>query len=198
MGEGAVVHTPREPAGRAGVHVRMWVAWVLGCSSSVAAPPSLCEGLVEADGFDFPVGAPDARGYYDAQPFGQNTHLGSDWNGLGGGDSDFGDPVFAVAAGRVVSSDLAGPGWGRVVRVVHTTHGACVESLYAHVSRVDVVVGQLVSRGARVGAIGDADGVYKAHLHFELRTAPERPLGGGYGEPDGQVDAAAFIRAHRP
>ncbi|MBL4587064.1 MAG: hypothetical protein JKX84_08430, partial [Flavobacteriales bacterium] len=29
-----------------------------------------------SDGFDFPVGPPDAKGYYNAQPFGKNEHLG--------------------------------------------------------------------------------------------------------------------------
>jgi len=32
--------------------------------------------LPVADGFELPVGAPDGAGYYDAQPFGTNTHLG--------------------------------------------------------------------------------------------------------------------------
>ncbi len=30
-----------------------------------------------ADGFDYPVGMPDGKGYYDAQPFTKNRHLGS-------------------------------------------------------------------------------------------------------------------------
>lgn len=57
-----------------------------------------------SDGFDLPVGPPDAVGYYDAQPIGGDRgHLGSDWNGNGGGDSDLGDPIYA-AAGGVVSA----------------------------------------------------------------------------------------------
>ena len=37
-----------------------------GCGTSIAADAP------NADGFDFPVGPPDARGWYDAQPFGKN------------------------------------------------------------------------------------------------------------------------------
>ncbi|MCP4808387.1 MAG: hypothetical protein GY913_06235 [Proteobacteria bacterium] len=39
--------------------------------------------LPATDGFDQPVGHPDAEGYFDAQPFGVNHHLGQDWNGNG-------------------------------------------------------------------------------------------------------------------
>lgn len=50
-----------------------------------------------SDGFNFPIGKPDAKGYYNAQKFGENNHLGDDWNGNGGGNSDLGDEVFSCA-----------------------------------------------------------------------------------------------------
>lgn len=155
-----------------------------------------------ADGFDFPVGGGRALGYYDAQPFGDNQHLGSDWNDVRGGDSDLGAPVTAVAAGRVVEAADLGGGWGNVVRVVHRVRDGgrirAVESVYAHLDRIDVAAGALVARGQAIGTIGTASGRYRAHLHLELRGAVGRPLGGGYGAPDGQLDPTAFIRAHRP
>lgn len=151
------------------------------------------------DGFDFPVGPPDADGYYDAQPFATAEHLGSDWNGNGGGDSDFGDSVHAVATGRVVFAADVGGGWGNVVRIVHRCDDVEVESLYAHLAAIETVVGARVERGARIGTIGDAGGQYFAHLHFELRAAPGLPIGGGYGPAtDTHVDPTAFILAHRP
>lgn len=150
------------------------------------------------DGLDFPVGDPDGRGYYDAQPFGVNQHLGNDWNGRGGGDSDLGDPVFAIGAGEVTAAADHGGGWGQVVRVVHWIDGRPIESVYAHLARIDVVVGQRVARRQALGTIGTADGRYPAHLHLELRAVPGLPLGGGYGTPIGQLDPTAFIRAHRP
>ncbi|MEM8889827.1 MAG: M23 family peptidase, partial [Bacteroidota bacterium] len=36
--------------------------------------------------FDYPVGKPDARGYYNAQGFQKNNHLGDDWNANTGGN----------------------------------------------------------------------------------------------------------------
>lgn len=147
------------------------------------------------DGFDFPVGAPDAVGYYDAQPFGTNTHLGSDWNGNGGTDTDFGDPIYAASSGVVVdATDYAGD-WGNVVRIQHPCG---IETLYAHLDTVGVVVGAPVKRGQIIGTMGDAHGRYLAHLHFELRDK-QLPLGGGYSEwHNGYLDPTAYIRRHRP
>jgi murein DD-endopeptidase MepM/ murein hydrolase activator NlpD len=152
-------------------------------------------------GFDWPVGLPDAAGYYDAQPFGVNGHLGEDWNGQGGGDSDLGDPVFAIADGVVTSASHEGAGWGNVVRVAHECGeqpGARSESLYAHLSVVEVTPGAIVLRGQRVGTIGTADGQYPAHLHLELRNTVGAPTGGGYGDSRGHLAPSAFIARHRP
>jgi murein DD-endopeptidase MepM/ murein hydrolase activator NlpD len=147
-------------------------------------------------GFDFPVGPPDAAGYYDAQPFGANHHLGNDWNGVGGGDSDLGDPVYAVADGFVVEAMDHGGGWGNVIRVVHGC-GDDVESLYAHLETIEVLAGVPVSRGQRLGTIGTAGGQYRAHLHLELRDR-RLPLGGGYAEDHtGYLDPTEYIRRHR-
>jgi len=49
-----------------------------------------------SDGFDFPIGKPNARGYYNAQKFQENNHLGDDWNGVGGGNSDLGDAIYTI------------------------------------------------------------------------------------------------------
>ncbi len=155
-----------------------------------------------ADGFDMPVGAPDGEGYYNAQGFGTNSHLGEDWNGLGGGSSDYGDPVYAIGVGRVsFVGDLPG-GWGQVVRIVHRYEEGgevhAVESLYAHLSESSVRVDDVVARGQRIGAIGDADGAYVAHLHLELRSRVGMSIGPGYSQNTrGYLSPSAFISAHR-
>ena len=156
-------------------------------------------GVVRAcGGFDFPVGPPDGRGYYDAQPFGQDRHLGSDWNGVGGGNSDLGDPVHSIADGVVTAADDLGGGWGRVVRVVHRCGADRPEALYAHLDQVAVAPGQAVTRGQVLGTIGTAGGRYPAHLHLELRDRPGLPVGSGYGAATGgYLDPTRFIRDHR-
>jgi murein DD-endopeptidase MepM/ murein hydrolase activator NlpD len=168
---------------------------VTGQPSQPPAPIAACAG------FDYPVGPPDASGYYDAQPFGANDHLGNDWNGNDGGDSDLGDPVHAIAAGVVSVATDHGGGWGNVVRVVHACSevpGHKVESLYAHLDTIEVHAGQRLGRGQRLGTIGTAGGQYRAHLHLELRARPAMPLGGGYSkDTTGYLDPSAFILRHR-
>jgi murein DD-endopeptidase MepM/ murein hydrolase activator NlpD len=149
-----------------------------------------------SDGFDFPVGPPNADGYYDAQPFGgPDHHLGNDWNGNGGLDTDLGDPVFATSSGIVVDATDYHGGWGNVIRIQHPCG---IESLYAHLDVIGVNIGMYVKRGQQIGTIGDAHGRYRAHLHFELRDRP-LPLGEGYSEfHNGWLDPTAFVRLHRP
>jgi murein DD-endopeptidase MepM/ murein hydrolase activator NlpD len=152
--------------------------------------------LPACDGFDFPVGKPDAVGYYDAQPFGVTRHLGNDWNGNGGRDTDLGDPVYAAATGIVISAVDVGFDWGNVVRIAH---GCGIETLYAHLGAIETHAGALVQRGDRIGVIGKIPGSTGAHLHFEMRDRP-LPLGGGYADeiPPGYLDPTAYIKTHRP
>jgi len=140
--------------------------------------------------FDFPVGSEHGALTYNAQPFQENRHLGEDFNGVGGQDSDLGDPVFAVADGKVLYAGVPSPGWGNVVMLLHETGEAkMVESVYGHLDAIRVPVGGQVRRGDIIGTIGSAEGRYLAHLHFELRSAPALDTGAGYGDtPQGRLD----------
>src|SRR5438067_13186835 len=70
-----------------------------------------------ADGFDFPVGKPDAQGYYKARGFRSRGHLGVDWDGIRGGDTDLGDPIYSIGDGVVVFARHCHMGWGTVIIV---------------------------------------------------------------------------------
>jgi murein DD-endopeptidase MepM/ murein hydrolase activator NlpD len=152
-----------------------------------------------AKGFDYPVGKPDARGYYNAQGFEGTTHLGDDWNAVTGGNSDLGDPIYAIANGYVNFAEDINGGWGNVIRLWHRTADSInVESLYAHCDTILVRVGDFVEKGQQIGTIGDAHGSYLAHLHLEIREDLELPIGGGYSsDKTGYLDPTAFIKAHR-
>jgi len=181
--------------------------------------------LLFSDGFDYPVGVPqsqggtgyvteanDGDGYYNAQDFGEwngdygGYHLGEDWNGEGGGDTDFGDPVYAVSNGKVVYARDAGPGWGNVIIINHTLlDGSAVQSMYAHLRYGSLLVseGNIILRGTKIGEIGKGynDNEYAAHLHFEIRF----PTCDRWGQPGpgyssdltGWTDPSNFIDTHR-
>ena len=130
-----------------------------------------------ADGFDFPVGKPNAAGYYKARGLRLRSprHFGEDWNGRGGGNSDLGDPVYSCADGIVTFAHNVRQGWGNVALIRHAYRDPksgkvkFIDSLYGHLDKMSVKVGQKVKRGEKVGTIGTNYGMYPAHLHFEMR-----------------------------
>ncbi|PWR22910.1 M23 family metallopeptidase [Zavarzinia aquatilis] len=76
-----------------------------------------------------------------------------------------GTPVAAAAAGQVT---LAEPDLYFTGGTVIIDHGAGVQTLYAHLSRVDVRVGQTVKAGDVIALSGKTGRVTGAHLHFGL------------------------------
>lgn len=158
--------------------------------------------LPAATRFDFPLGTQHGALAYDAQPFTANNHLGDDLNGIGGENSDLGDPIFAVADGRVLLAREGGPGWGNIVIVLHAYEERgmrkYVQSYYAHVLAMLVKPGDMVHRGEEIATVGTGGGKYLAHLHFEMREFVTPFVGAGYRkDTKGWLDPSAFLRAHR-
>jgi murein DD-endopeptidase MepM/ murein hydrolase activator NlpD len=164
---------------------------------------------ITAKNFAYPIGKTEIStqakdkndDWYNAQDFGENNHLGEDWNKNSGGNTDCGEPVFASADGRIVYAEHAGTGWGNVVIIEHNLpDGKKVQTLYGHLEKI-LKSGGEVKKREQIGTIGNADGKYLCHLHFEIReesclmwNAP----GGGYStERNGWLDPSDFIDAHR-
>jgi len=166
------------------------------------ASPFLLARLPTATRFDYPIGTENGAFAYNAQPFTQNRHLGDDLNGIGGENSDLGDPVFAVADGEVQFADEGGPGWGNVIIVLHAYEEKgerkFVQSYYGHVDTMLVEPKQKVARGEQIATVGTAGGRYWAHLHFEMREFTTPFIGPGYRDDTrGWIDPSAFIAKHR-
>ena len=154
--------------------------------------------------FSYPIGkkeyytqAKDKDEWYNALEFGENAHLGEDWNKNTGGDSDCGEPVYAIADGFITYARDAGQGWGNVLIIEHTLpSGAKVESLYGHMQEILVKEGEVKKR-QQIGKIGNANGRYPCHLHFEIRTtdcpAWNQPGPGYSNDRKGWVDPSDFI-----
>jgi len=87
------------------------------------------------------------------------AHLGVDYG------APTGTAVRSIGDGRVAFAGRMG-GYGNVVQL---DHGKGAETLYAHLSRMDVRTGQTVTRGQRIGAVGATGWATGPHLHFEFR-----------------------------
>lgn len=90
-----------------------------------------------------------------------------------------GEPARATAAGKVTHAGTMG-GYGLMVEV---DHGNGIATRYAHLSRIDVSVGDMVTVNQRVGRVGSTGRSTGPHLHYETRVN---------GEP---VDPLKFLRA---
>jgi lipoprotein NlpD len=76
-----------------------------------------------------------------------------------------GQPVLASAAGRVVYAGAGLRGYGKLVIVKHNN---TYLSAYAHNREILVKEGQQVSKGQKIGEMGDTD-ADQVKLHFEIR-----------------------------
>ena len=91
------------------------------------------------------------------------------WNGVDLG-APAGTSVRASAGGTVIVSRVGGwnGGYGNYIVV---DHGNGTQTLYSHLSSDSVSVGQEVSRGMVIGAVGRTGEATGNHLHFEVRGA---------------------------
>ncbi|MFD0858355.1 DUF5930 domain-containing protein [Roseovarius aquimarinus] len=102
-------------------------------------------------------------------------HAGTDMAGPSG------TPIYTTADGVVTHAGWLS-GYGRLVKVQHAFG---VETRYAHLSKIRVTKGQRVSRGDRIGDMGNSGRSTGTHLHYEVRVN---------GNP---VDPMTYIKAAR-
>ena len=86
--------------------------------------------------------------------------------------ADMNEPVYAVDKGKVVSAGYNG-GYGQMVKIKHPDGHYTV---YAHLNKINVKKGQQVEAGKRIGAVGSTGYSTGPHLHFEARSAKDRPI----------------------
>lgn len=86
-----------------------------------------------------------------------------------------GTPVYAAAAGSVIVAKNNGAYNGGYGNYVVISHDNGTQTLYAHLSSVDVAVGTSVASGDMLGGVGSTGRSTGNHLHFEVRGA-KNPL----------------------
>jgi len=112
---------------------------------------------------NLPFGFPVRGTYRSTSGFGPRwgrTHEGHDWAGPRG------TAIHATADGTIVQAGLQG-GYGKLIKI---RHDFGFETRFAHLSKIRVQVGQRVSRGERIGDMGNTGRSTGTHLHYEVRV----------------------------
>lgn len=156
----------------------------------IAQQNSGSSGSYDGSAFKWPV----PGFYWIISGFGprwSRHHSGIDITGSG----IYGAKIVASADGTVqdisnycnhysVYGDSCGGGWGRYVMIDHGrgSNGNTYKTLYAHMSRVAVGVGQKVKKGQVIGYVGSTGSSTGPHLHYEVylngsRVDPEKYVG---------------------
>ncbi|MCU0900193.1 MAG: DUF5930 domain-containing protein [Cypionkella sp.] len=95
----------------------------------------------------------------DPKGMGRRMHEGVDMAGA------YGLPIHATADGVVTEAGWSS-GYGRLIKI---RHDFGIETRYAHLSAINVKVGERVSRGDRIGDMGNSGRSTGTHLHYEIR-----------------------------
>ena len=96
------------------------------------------------------------RRVFNGQP--RRPHSGMDFA------ADEGTPVIAPSAGKVIElGDFFFSG-----KLVYVDHGQGLISMFAHLSDIDVVLGEQLKKGQVVGKVGSTGRVTGPHLHWSL------------------------------
>ena len=99
-------------------------------------------------------------------PFGGSSYENHEGQDI---EAPMGAPVIAAASGTVTIA-CAQNGYGNVVYI---DHGNGLSTRYGHLSHIDAIVGQRISRGEVLGRIGSTGRSTGPHLHYEVRINNE-------------------------
>ncbi|MER6411392.1 M23 family metallopeptidase [Streptomyces humidus] len=109
-----------------------------------------------------------SAGFAQAGKMWQSKHSGQDFA------VPSGTKVMAAHGGTVVKAGGNGagdgPAYGNAIVIKHANG---VYSQYAHLSHIEVKVGQVVKTGQKIALSGNTGNSSGPHLHFEIRTTPD-------------------------
>jgi murein DD-endopeptidase MepM/ murein hydrolase activator NlpD len=77
-----------------------------------------------------------------------------------------GQVVHAAGSGEIIYTGSI-KGYGQIIII---DHGGRITTLYAHLSRILIDIGDKVKKGQSIGQVGDSGGVSSTRLHFEVRV----------------------------
>jgi murein DD-endopeptidase MepM/ murein hydrolase activator NlpD len=86
-----------------------------------------------------------------------------------------GTPIHATGDGVVLKVERERGGYGNSILI---SHGFSYETLYAHLSKINVQRGQVIKRGQVIGLVGNTGKSTAPHLHYEVHKSgsPINPI----------------------
>lgn len=100
-----------------------------------------------------------------------------------------GTAVYATGNGVVIMDSGGGTGYGKQILI---DHGFGYKTRYAHLDQIDVVTGQQVIRGEKIGEVGSTGRSTSPHLHYEVIYMGNHVNPINYFRKD--MDEAEFLR----
>jgi murein DD-endopeptidase MepM/ murein hydrolase activator NlpD len=162
---------------------------VLGAGAAVAAETTSAAGVASAQTVVAKQAASwvkpvkkytKSASFHQSGAMWQSTHSGQDFAVPSGTD------VVAAHGGTVVKAGGNGAGDGPAYgNAIVIKHGNGTYSQYAHLSRIDVKIGQIVKTGQHIARSGNTGNSSGPHLHFEIRKTPN------FGSA---IDPVSFLR----
>ncbi len=110
-----------------------------------------------------PLAMPVKSAFRYTSPFGRRwgrAHEGIDMAG------PVGTPIYSTGDGVVIFAGWQS-GYGNLIKIQHELG---TETRYGHLSKIRVKVGQKVSRGSKIGDMGNTGRSTGSHLHYEVRV----------------------------
>jgi murein DD-endopeptidase MepM/ murein hydrolase activator NlpD len=130
---------------------------------------------------------------YRTDPFYKVTkfHEGIDFTATVGTD------IYATGDGTVASIEYSRRGYGNMVII---SHGFGYETVYAHMSKMNVKPGQNVKRGQVIGHVGNTGKSTSPHLHYEVRKngLPVDPINFFFNDITPEEYALMIEQSERP
>jgi len=154
---------------------------IIGINSPAALPVAERISVASHTAFEkqfllasIPSGSPLERAEVTSK-FGMREHPVIEGTRLHGGvdlRASIGTEVIATADGVVeYAGNNAGSGMGKMIKIVHN-YG--FSTIYAHLSKVGVEVGDYIMQGQQIGRSGNTGLTEAPHLHYEVRYLSRR------------------------
>ena len=160
-------------------------------------------GIQYATKFRPPIQNIDKAWYEATRRYGPYNHHPQhceDWNLETGGNTDLGEPLVAPFSGVVLAALDYGGRIGRVIQILGIAQDEMIVWAGWHLRASYVDAGDVVNIGEPIGTIGNAGGVYSAHLHEQISVNSQ------YGIPQawlfpananwGWVQPSEFYKSH--